>query len=158
MAAALSISIEALQLDLLFPIESDVVSLEYDHVLKEEGMEGTPSQLISTCARSLLKLQDICGKIPRIQSLGRLGEEVLQKLLNQSVDEYLAQDETIITTTEDEEAAAASSSADNKLPDNRLAMMLIDRKVDMVTPMVSPLTYEGFLDEVVGIDCGYVQM
>jgi hypothetical protein len=40
------------------------------------------------------------------------------------------------------------------LPDNHMAMMFIDRKVDMVTPMVTPLTYEGLLDEVVGIDCG----
>ncbi|OEU06920.1 Sec1-like protein [Fragilariopsis cylindrus CCMP1102] len=35
-------------------------------------------------------------------------------------------------------------------------MMLIDRRLDMVTPMVTPLTYEGLLDELVGIDCGFI--
>eukprot|EP00536_Pseudo-nitzschia_multiseries_P011666 jgi/Psemu1/320117/estExt_fgenesh1_pm.C_4100001 len=35
-------------------------------------------------------------------------------------------------------------------------MMLLDRRLDMVTPMVTPLTYEGLLDELVGIDCGFI--
>ena len=38
------------------------------------------------------------------------------------------------------------------------AMMIIDRKVDMLTPMLTPLTYEGLLDEVVGIDCGFLSV
>jgi hypothetical protein len=151
LAAAPNVSIESLQID-LFPLESDVISLEYESALLDEGVEGTPSTLIATCARSILKLQDIVGTIPRIQSLGRLGEEVLQKVLNLSVDEYLAND----NDNDNNDMEDASSPC--KIPDNHLAMMLMDRKVDMVTPMVTPLTYEGLLDEVVGIDCGYVQI
>ena len=68
--------------------------MEYDDAMRErEGCEGTPSNMISTCARAILKLQDIVGPIPRIQSLGRCGEDVLQKVLNQTVDEYLAREE-----------------------------------------------------------------
>ena len=144
LTAASNVSIEALQLD-LFPIESDVLSLEYDHALRELTVEGTPSNLIQTCSRSLLKLQDIVGTIPRIQSIGKLGEEVLQKLLNQTVDEYLANDN---------ETQELQQQTAKPLPDNPFALLLIDRNVDMVTPMVTPLTYEGLLDDVVGIDCG----
>jgi hypothetical protein len=140
-----NVSITKLQLD-LFPLESDVLSLEFGQALKEE-VEGTPSTLISTIVRSMLKLQDVVGKIPRIQSFGNLGEEVLRKFMNQSVDEYLASTDTL----EIESGPVASGG-------NVAAMLLIDRKVDMVTPMVTPLTYEGLLDEVVGIDCGYVKM
>ena len=39
-----------------------------------------------------------------------------------------------------------------------MAMVLIDRRLDMVTPMVTPLTYEGLLDELVGIECGHVEI
>ena len=99
--------------------------------------------MITTCARALLKLQDITGKIPRIQSVGTMSEKVLDRFLNQSVDEYLTSPER----DQDEEASTP-------LPDSHIAMMFIDRKIDMVTPMVTPLTYEGLLDEVVGIDTG----
>jgi len=37
-------------------------------------------------------------------------------------------------------------------------MIVIDRKVDLVTPMVTPLTYEGLIDEILGIDCGFVNV
>jgi vacuolar protein sorting-associated protein 33A len=138
-----NISIANLQLD-LFPLESDVISLEIPASLKEE-VEGTPSTLIQTCARSILKLQDVVGKIPRIQSLGNLGEEVLKKFLNMSVDEYLASG-----SVEKEPGPVNGGDV--------AAMILVDRKVDMITPMVTPLTYEGLLDEVVGIDCGFLKL
>lgn len=144
LAAAPNVTVASLQLD-LFPIETDVYSLEYDHAVKDDLVEKTPSAMIATCARALLKLQDITGKIPRIQSVGTMSEKVLDRFLNQSVDEYLASPER------DKE-----EDASDPLPDNHIAMMFIDRKIDMVTPMVTPLTYEGLLDEVVGIDTGCV--
>jgi hypothetical protein len=33
-------------------------------------------------------------------------------------------------------------------------LILLDRAVDMVTPMATQLTYEGLLDEVFGLSCG----
>ena len=36
------------------------------------------------------------------------------------------------------------------------ALVILDRKIDMVTPLVTSLTYEGLLDDVVGIDCGFL--
>lgn len=140
-AAAPNVSIHRLQLD-IFPLETDVLSLEYDDALREAEVEGTPSTLISTVARSMLKLQDVVGKIPRIQALGPLGEEVVRKFLNLTVDEYLA-------SKQQEEVNPGPVQGGDVV-----AMVVIDRKVDLVTPMVTPLTYEGLLDEVVGIDCG----
>ena len=142
LATAPNVSIISLQLD-LFPIETDVYSLEYENASKDDGVEGTPSTVVTACARALMKLQDITGTIPRIQSIGKLSEQVLDRFLNQVVDEYL-------TSPEREQV----EDAPVPLPDGNTAMIFIDRKVDMVTPMVTPLTYEGLLDEVVGIDCG----
>ena len=143
LATAPNVSIHRLQLD-VFPLETDVYSLEYEDAMREAEVEGTPSTLISTVARSILKLQDVVGTIPRIQSLGPLGEEVVRKLLNITVDEYLA------SQTQEEMSPGPVGGGDVA------ALFIMDRKVDWVSPMTTPLTYEGLLDEVVGIDCGYV--
>ena len=146
LVAAPNVSVHRMQLD-IFPLETDILSLEYDDAMKEVDVEGTPSPLITTVARSILKLQDcIVGKIPRIQAYGPLGEEVVRKLLNLTVDEYLA------AKDRPEEEAGPVAGGDVA------ALILIDRKVDMVTPMMSPLTYEGLLDDVVGIDCGFIHV
>ena len=143
LAANPTVEILSLQLD-LFPLESDVLSMEYPTALQEATLEGTPSTLVTTCARTLLKLQDVIGIIPRIQALGPLGEDVLSKSLHMAVDEYLQRGE---------------SSSEQRPPVNsKVAMIILDRQVDMITPLVTPLTYEGLLDEVVGIENGFLHL
>lgn len=39
-------------------------------------------------------------------------------------------------------------------PESIDSMVIIDRQVDMVTPMCTQLTYEGLLDEIIGIKNG----
>jgi hypothetical protein len=140
--SASNVSVQRLQLD-VFPLETDVLSLDYEDAFLESDVEGTPSSLITTVARSLLKIQDVVGKIPRIQSLGPLGEDVVRKMLALTVDEYVAS------------ADELEATKDGPIQGGDVtAMMIIDRKVDLVTPMLTPLTYEGLLDDVVGIDNG----
>jgi len=145
LTAAPNVSVQRLQLD-IFPLETDVLSLEYEDAVREAEVEGTPSTLITTVARSILKLQDVVGKIPRIQAFGPMGEEVVRKLLNLTVDEYLS------ARDRPEEESGPVQSGDVA------ALVIMDRKVDMVTPMLTPLTYEGLLDDVVGIDCGFIKV
>ena len=135
-----NVTIHRLQTD-IFPLESDLLSLEYPDALKECEIEGTPSSLIATVARSLLKIQDVVGVIPRIQTLGPLGEEVVKKMMMMRLEQHIA------------------GQASSEIPaENVAAMIVMDRKVDMLTPMMTPLTYEGLLDEVVGIDCGFLKV
>lgn len=168
-----NVSVHKMQLDIL-PLETDVLSLEYGEALKDIFVHGTPSSLITTVARSILKLQDIVGKIPRIQAFGPVGDEIVRKLLNMTVDEYLAPQQTgeqqhsgnenapAISTA----AGTATTFANNTYSKKNeqveggdvTALIIIDRKVDMVTPMLTPLTYEGLLDETLGIDCGFIQV
>jgi hypothetical protein len=136
-----NVSIHKLQLD-LFPIEQNVLSLEYPSALKETDVDRIPSTCITTIARSLAKIQDVVGTIPRVQSLGPLGEEVVKKMMNMRFEEYLSSS----NNHKEEEAVEIA------------AMMILDRKVDLVTPMVTPLTYEGLLDDTVGINVGHVQI
>jgi hypothetical protein len=135
-----NVTIHRLQAD-VFPLESDLLSLEYPDAIKECDVEGTPSSLITAVARSLLKIQDVVGTIPRLQALGPLGEVVVQKMMTMRLEEHLAGQATMEVPSE-----------------NVAAMMVIDRKVDMLTPMLTPLTYEGLLDDVFGIDCGFLNV
>ena len=143
MTSAPNVSIHRLQLD-VFPLEHDVLSLEYPDAMKETEVEGTPSSLITTVARSLLKIQDVVGRIPRVQALGALGEEVVKKMMTLTLEESLTLPETTSSSSSDEGDIAA--------------MIVMDRKVDMVTPMLTPLTYEGLLDDVVGLECGFMNV
>jgi hypothetical protein len=149
--AAPHVTVHALQLD-LFPLETDVISLEYGRAVAEMDVEGTPSAVIAAVARSLLKLQDVVGKIPRIQSYGPAAEEVLRKLLHVTVDEYLA--------AKDRPPAPAGGGGGGEagpvVGGDVAALVIFDRRVDAVTPLVTPLTYEGLLDDLLGIDCGFI--
>lgn len=137
-----NVTIQSLALDLI-PIETDVWSTEYGvDAFRQATVEGTPSPLVTATARSLLKVQDLTGKIPRIQSFGTIATDVLSKLLSLTVDE------TAASTSEADEGATEPSSV--------AAMVMIDRQVDLVTPMLTPLTYEGLLDDVEGIDTGFL--
>jgi hypothetical protein len=138
-----NVTIHRLQAD-VFPLESDLLSLEYPHAVREAEVEGTPSSLITAVSRSLLKIQDVVGTIPRVQALGPLAEAVVQKMMTMRLEEHLAGQST----------AGVEDPAENIIA----AMMIVDRKVDMLTPMLTPLTYEGLLDDVVGIDCGFLNV
>jgi hypothetical protein len=136
-----NVTIHRLQTD-VFPLETDLLSLEYPDALKEVEVEGTPSSLITAVARSLLKIQDVVGVVRRVQSLGPLGEEVVKKMMIMRLEENLA----------------GKQQVDEIPSESVAAMMIMDRKVDMLTPLLTPLTYEGLLDDVLGIDCGYLNL
>ncbi|GKY93695.1 hypothetical protein MPSEU_000336700 [Mayamaea pseudoterrestris] len=142
-----NVSIHRLQCNYLFPIETDIYSSEYKDALWESAVQGTPSFLITHVAKSLMQLQQVVGPIPRIQSYGPMAEEVLRKLLNLTVDDYFTQS-----------AGSEQDAPTSVLGGQVSALIILDRKVDQVTPMLTPLTYEGLLDHVLKLDCGYVRV
>ena len=51
----------------------------------------------------------------------------------------------------------SNASLDNPssmLPGKIDTLVLLDREVDLISTLISPLTYEGLLDEIVGIENG----
>jgi vacuolar protein sorting-associated protein 33A len=145
------VTIHSLSLD-LFPIEPDVLSMEFPDTFRELHLEGTPSTIITYIARSLLKLQDIVGTVPRIQSYGVASEQVLRKTLDIAVEEYCAQPSTSSSSSYENENDIVPTS------ESVAAIVLFDRKIDMVSPLVTSLTYEGLLDDIVGIENGCINV
>jgi hypothetical protein len=153
-AAVTNVFMTELQLE-LFPLETDLFSMEYE-MLPEAAPEGMPSPLfIQMASRALSKLQDVTGTVHRFQSLGSMGEEVLTKIFHTRVNEYIAAssgstglDDDGIGGGDNPQPGFFGLTEDNATPvpvddSNNVAMLIIDGKVDMVTPMVTPLSYEG---------------
>mgnify|MGYP001799302658 FL=1 len=59
-----------------------------------------------------------------------------------------------------QQASTTTSSTSNNLisDSNGVCLLVIDRRLDLVTPMVTPLTYAGLLDEIVSIDSGFIHV
>jgi hypothetical protein len=125
----------------LVPLEDDVITcLELDNIMMDCLVDGVPSEPVTTVAQSIQKLQDIVGVIPRIQSFGPLAEMVLERCVNMRLDEYDPYHQ------EEEEFSEVK------------AMVILDRKIDLITPMITPLTYEGLLDDLLHIEAGIVKV
>lgn len=115
----------------LIPLDTDLISLELDGCFRDCKLEGDMSSL-QAVTQSLIKLRSFYGLIPNVKSIGPLSRNVCNKLMRN-------------------EQAHAASKSDPSTPPLIDTLILIDREVDLVTPLVTPLTYEGLIDELIGI-------
>jgi hypothetical protein len=120
------------------PLEKDVLSLELDDSFSDLYLrkDPTPTYLL---ARGLMLVQQKHGLFPRITGKGDNAKK-LADLLARMRQELIAGEDT---------------SEGNKLgltPSTTLeSLIVIDREVDYATPLLTQLTYEGLIDETVGI-------
>ncbi|RDA96041.1 hypothetical protein CP533_5928 [Ophiocordyceps camponoti-saundersi (nom. inval.)] len=118
-----------------FPLEKDVLSLELDDAFRDLYLskDVTPNHLL---ARALMQVQQNHGLFPRIVGKGSNAKRVAD-LLCRLRQEALA--------GEDASKTGLSPSTTNE------SVIIIDREVDLVTPLLTQLTYEGLIDEIFGI-------
>lgn len=99
---------------------------------RELYLENDPTYLYQT-AQGIMFLQTVYGPIEQIWGKGRAAEEVwklverLEKEMN--FKEIIKNNQSCIDR-----------------------LLLIDRSIDLVTPLATQLTYEGLIDEIYGID------
>ncbi|KAG6295428.1 hypothetical protein E4U09_002171 [Claviceps aff. purpurea] len=118
-----------------FPLEKDVLSLELDDSFRDLYLskDVTPTYLL---AKALMEVQQHHGLFPRIIGKGDNAKRV-SDLLVRMRQEHLAGEDTSDSTT-----AGLTPSTTNE------SIIIIDREVDLVTPLLTQLTYEGLIDEV----------
>ncbi|KAI1865488.1 uncharacterized protein JN550_008245 [Neoarthrinium moseri] len=121
-----------------FPLERDVLSLELDDSFRDLFLckDTTPAFLI---AKALMGIQSKHGLFPRIIGKGDNAKRVAT-LLSRMRQEILAGEDA-------SEAAKAGLTPSNSTE----SVIIIDREVDMVSPLLTQLTYEGLIDEVFNI-------
>mmetsp|Transcript_710 Transcript_710/g.1667 ORF Transcript_710/g.1667 Transcript_710/m.1667 type:complete len:516 (+) Transcript_710:67-1614(+) len=121
-----NITVADFNLDLV-PLNNDVMSMETADSLRECSLHGDMTSLFYV-AKGLMKMQLLYGNFPVIKGKGHAAKAVADML------DELGQE------LGGEPAECGEPRFDE--------LILIDREVDIVTPMVTPLTYEGLIDEL----------
>lgn len=178
-----------------FPIEKDVLSLEYPNFLRAFHGQGD-STTCKQIADAIVVLQEELQQgtlIPNLRCIGsaakhvadhlirRRREQQQQRLQTEDASMGLAASGTGLPADlvppvhsildysdleESQRAAAGSAQGANSLPsmgNSSVAktpvlphhadmLVILDRRADLVTPLCTPFTYEGLLDNMLGID------
>ncbi|GMN51007.1 hypothetical protein TIFTF001_020155 [Ficus carica] len=121
----------------ILPLDEDVLSFELDLAYKECQVDGDTSSLWHI-AKAIHKLESSFGVIPNVRAKGKASVRVADILNRMQAEEPV-------------------NSSDTVVPEIN-TLILLDREVDMVTPMCSQLTYEGLLDEFLHISNGAVEL
>ncbi|KAJ2080759.1 Vacuolar protein-sorting-associated protein 33 [Coemansia sp. RSA 988] len=123
------------------PLEVDLVSLEQPGLFKQLYLDGDFSG-IQYVARALMRLQSVYGMFPRILGKGDFAHVLAHSLTRMRHE--------LALSGAAGDGAAISSTFDS--------VVIIDRAVDLVTPLLTQLTYEGLVSEVYGIANGTVTL
>ncbi|KAI8464581.1 MAG: Sec1-like protein [Monoraphidium minutum] len=120
----------------LVPLDDDVLSLELDRAFAGCTLDGDASSLFYAAA-AVMRLQHEFGIIPRIQGKGPAAAAVR---------------DICIKMRKERPPPALGGGGGGAGRIGRA--ILIDREVDLITPMMTQITFEGLIDEVTGIKHG----
>ncbi|KIH87009.1 hypothetical protein SPBR_08258 [Sporothrix brasiliensis 5110] len=121
-----------------FPLENDVLSLELDETFQDLYLAKDPTASF-LLAKALMGIQQCHGLFPRIIGKGDNAKRVAE-LLDRFRQELLAGEDV-----SDASKVGLTPSTTTE------SVIIIDREVDLVTPLLTQLTYEGLIDELYGI-------
>ncbi len=120
-------------------------------------------------AKSLLSIEQIYGRIQNIKGRGAHAQRVADLLLqlkHQHIKSQGKEDIDMnghdieengkIDTEKPSKASSSSTAVDNDK--HSIDLFLIDRRIDLVTPMCTQLTYEGLIDEALGVKYGSISI
>lgn len=124
------------------PLEYDVLSLEEESSWADIWAKGDHG-VVHRAAMALMTMQHVWGAFPKIVGKGDMAKRLSDLLVRQR-REYLASDPT-----------NPALSNPSKAIDG---VIILDRAVDLATPLCTQLTYEGLVDEIVGIKSAHVEV
>lgn len=131
----------------LVPLDSDILSLEMPDMFKQCYVDGDTSAL-NAVAQSLHKLQTTFGLINNIKAKGAASKKVIQKLLHlrREVTQNHVNNSNIANNSADDTANKTNLSQGNNAvypPIHHIdTVVVLDREVDLVSALTTPLTYE----------------
>eukprot|EP01038_Epipyxis_sp_PR26KG_P009327 gene9327-12565_t len=137
----------------LVPYDTDLLTLEMEGVFKQCYVDGDLSSL-NIIALSLHKMQSLYGIIPNIKCKGLGAKKVLQKLFRIRIEEEDSENQLQLHSNIGNGVFSSSSQSSSKQYQRSEidTLIVLDREVDLVTPFITPLTYEGILDDIFGIE------
>ncbi|NXN95936.1 VP33A protein, partial [Rhinopomastus cyanomelas] len=126
---------EQYSLDLI-PFDGDLLSMESESAFKECYLESDQTTLYHA-AKGLMTLQALYGTIPQIFGKGECARHVANMMIRMK-REFPGSQNSIFPVFD--------------------TLLLLDRNVDLLTPLATQLTYEGLIDEIYGIQNTYVKL
>ncbi|XP_073159059.1 vacuolar protein-sorting-associated protein 33 homolog [Henckelia pumila] len=121
----------------LIPLDEDILSFELDLANKEYLVDGDATSLWHI-AKAIHSMEFSFGVIPNVRAKGKASARVAEILNRMQAEEPV-------------------NTSDAGIPEIN-TLILLDREVDMVTPMCSQLIYEGLLDELLGVNNGAMEL
>ncbi|KAJ8675690.1 hypothetical protein QAD02_011476 [Eretmocerus hayati] len=115
----------------LFPFDNDLVSMELSNAYREFFLENDPTCLYQV-AQAIQNLQKLYGPINRVTGRGPAASkvwELMQRLGRETEDIRVSNNQSPVIEH----------------------LLLLDRSVDLLSPLITQLTYEGLIDEIFGI-------
>ncbi|KAI5798855.1 Sec1-like protein [Geopyxis carbonaria] len=123
------------------PLEPDILSLELENAFEELYLRKDHTSIFYS-ARALMNLQRHHGLFPRIIGKGDRARQLADTLIRMRGEED-----------------SSDQSPFSLTPSSVLSeLIIIDRDVDFVTPLMTQLTYEGLIDETIGIHNSKIEL
>lgn len=126
------LNIQNLPIDMI-PLDNDILSLEAHDTINDLFINNDTG-ILSTLSRTIIKFETVFGKLKHKYAKGDYAK-LLKKILEN--EEEISPFET-----------------DNEM----LATVILDRSVDFITPLCSQYTYEGMIDEFIGINYNVIKV
>ncbi|KAM9422374.1 vacuolar protein sorting-associated protein 33B isoform 2-T3 [Salvelinus alpinus] len=117
----------------LLPLDDDIISLELPEFFRDNFLEGD-QRWVRTAGSALHLLHSVYGPFSKVYGIGRCSKMAYESWREQ---------------VEEGEQRARQAEIGN--------VFLIDRDVDLVTPLCSQVVYEGLVDDIFRIKCGCVE-
>lgn len=131
------------ELPLFFlPLEDDLLSLEIDEAFNDLYWRHDTTSIF-LASKALMQIQQRHGLFPRLLGKGD-NARTLASLLQRARKELDA-----------DEAATQHTNFPSTSIEN---LIIIDRDVDMATPLLTQLTYEGLIEELIGIKHNHAEV
>eukprot|EP00743_Colponemidia_sp_Colp-15_P008132 GILK01008817.1.p1 GENE.GILK01008817.1~~GILK01008817.1.p1 ORF type:complete len:639 (+),score=119.90 GILK01008817.1:173-1918(+) len=115
------------------PVDNDVLLLGHPNAAAECVLDADTS-VTTEISLALADLESIVGPFRELKSKGPVSGSIISQFLRLQ-----------------EEKGSVDSNSSSTRDSNMHAVFSIDRHIDLITPMLTPLTYEGLVDEVMGI-------
>ncbi|KAK9457716.1 Sec1-like protein [Dipodascopsis uninucleata] len=137
------------------PLEDDFFSIELaDAGYKDLYLRGLPTT-VNYSALALNALQKSYGLFPKIYGKGANAKKLSDMLVRLRLDSTAAQhasnsglDSASISSSTSRLVSSSNNPTDSNIFEQ---LIIIERGCDMITPMMTQLTYEGLINEVFGI-------
>ncbi|KAL9123640.1 MAG: hypothetical protein Q9217_006947 [Psora testacea] len=118
------------------PLEPDVLSLCFEDSFGDIYLRKDPTSIF-LAAQALMGIQNVHGLFPRIIGKGDYANRLMELLLRMRT----------------EAAAEDNVRSFGPMPSAYIeSLIIIDREIDFASPLLTQLTYEGLIDEMIGIE------